>query len=310
MNIITLTLSPAFDIHAAAVGLEIDHENFATVLRREAGGKGVNISRALTKNGYENTAVVVVGQENGTEFSSLLEVDGVKLSVLSVPGRIRENLTVHTEGGKETRISFSGFSADASVLAAVAERVDALMDSDCIVTLTGSLPVGLKMQDVQAFLRDVRQKGAKLVVDSRSFSTEDLMEAKPWLIKPNEEEIAQYAGRSVETVDEIAAVARAFCARGIENVMVTLGARGAILVNEKEILCAEMPKVEVKSTIGAGDSSIAGFLAAYSEGKDRAQCFRRAMAYGAAACMQEGTRAPEAGDIQEVSAKIKLHRMR
>ncbi len=310
MNIITLTLSPAFDIHAAAVGLEIDHENFATVLRREAGGKGVNISRALTKNGYENTAVVVVGQENGTEFSSLLEVDGMKLSVLSVPGRIRENLTVHTEGGKETRISFSGFSADASVLAAVAERVDALMDSDCIVTLTGSLPVGLKMQDVQAFLRDVRQKGAKLVVDSRSFSTEDLMEAKPWLIKPNEDEIAQYAGRSVETVDEIAAVARELCELGIENVMVTLCARGAILVNEKEILCAETPKVEVKSTIGAGDSSIAGFLVAYSEGKDRAECFRRAMAYGVAACMQEGTMAPEAGDIQEVSAKIKLHRMR
>ncbi len=310
MNLITLTLSPAFDIHANAEKLELSHENFASVTSRDAGGKGVNISRALTKNGYENTAVVVVGEENRAEFCTLLENEVLALSTITVPGRIRENLTVHTADGRETRISFSGFSADARALSVVKERVNALITSHSILTLTGSLPMGIKMQDVQVFLRDMRQKGARIVIDSRSFSTENLIEAKPWLIKPNEEEIALYAGRNIETVDEIAAVAKALCAHGIENIMVTLGERGAILVNEKEILRAEMPRVEVKSTIGAGDSAIAGFLAAYSEGKERAECFRRAMAYGAAACIQEGTGAPGTEDIQSILKRIELYQIK
>ena len=108
MKIYTLTLSPAYDVHAYTEKLLPFHEHLAEVRSRDAGGKGVNISRALNAVGVQNTALIVLGSENGAEFrAALCKMDCV---FFEIPGRIRENLTLHTADGRETRISFSGFS--------------------------------------------------------------------------------------------------------------------------------------------------------------------------------------------------------
>ena len=104
MNIITLTLNPAFDVHCFIKGFAPYHENLATITENDAGGKGVNISRALTSCGVENLALVVLGEENGESFTRSLEADGIIYRSISVKGRIRENITVHTDNAPETRI--------------------------------------------------------------------------------------------------------------------------------------------------------------------------------------------------------------
>ena len=303
MKIITLTLGPAFDIHCHADKLVLDHENLAFMDLCQAGGKGVNISRALAHNGTENLALLVLGQENAAGFTQNLDADGVTYDAITVPGRIRENITIHT-GNTETRISFPGFRVEPDVLPQVEQKLLALVDDDTVVTMTGRAAEGMAVADVSNMLRKCAEKGAKIVVDSRSFSLQDLKDLKPWLIKPNQEEISAYLGREISNLEQTLAEARALHADGIANVMISMGGDGALLVCDEGTFIAVPPKVDVKSTIGAGDSAIAGFTACPSQRpEDRLQW---AVAYGSAACMAEGTLPPEPADVRHILERITL----
>ena len=180
MKIYTITLSPAYDIHAFTSHFEPFRENFASVVSRNAGGKGVNISRALSVNGVENHALIAVGKENSADFISSLNKDGLSYTLFEKEGRIRENLTLHTSDSDETRISFAGFSIDRSTLDDVGASME--IDGETVVTFTGRVPDGISMKDVKDFLLSLKAKGARLVIDSRSFSLADLADVKPWLI--------------------------------------------------------------------------------------------------------------------------------
>ena len=303
MRIVTLTLNPAYDVHCAAPGFLPDHETTVDVLTRDAGGKGVNIARALAAGGVPATAVVAVGSENGTDFAAALRRDGLKITTIPVPGRIRENITLHTDAGRETRISFRGFTVGADFLPALT-AVLADLDAGDILTLTGSNPAGLSPADLSPLLADLRHRRVRVVIDSRSYTLRDLAEAAPFLVKPNEEEIAQYTGAPVADRAAAEAAAAPLRAAGIENVMISLGARGAFLACPAGSFFCPAPSIVPRSTIGAGDSSIAGFLAALSRGADAAECLRSAVAFGSAACLTEGTRPPLAEDIRRLLASM------
>ena len=206
MRIYTLTLNPAYDVHVHADHFEPFHENIATVLSREAGGKGVNISRALHSAHIANTAVIVVGSDNAAEYRKKLAQSGLSVLEIERPGSIRENLTLHCDNGPETRISFTGFAAGDSILDEIFEQI--LPDEDTILTMTGRIANGMTMERVKAFLKKATAQGAKIVVDSRSFSLSDLAEVKPWLIKPNQEEISAYCGEPVEDIETALAEVR------------------------------------------------------------------------------------------------------
>lgn len=302
MKIYTITLSPAYDVHATAPSLFVHHENLAHVKSRDAGGKGVNISRALSYNGVENTAVVVLGRDNCADFKAALEADKMSYIGIEKDGRIRENLTVHVEGEDETRISFSGFSLDNSILSEVEDLLS--VDENTIVTFTGSIPKGVDMPEVKKLLARLKSKGGKIVVDSRSFTLNDLIEVSPWLIKPNSEEIAAYSGKEVNCFADCLDFAKKLLFDDIENVMISLGEKGALLVTEKVTVTAVPPTISALSTIGAGDSTIAGFIAAYSMGKDDAECLKVATSYGTAACLLEGTTPPTKENVVKIYEKI------
>lgn len=303
MKIITLTLGPAFDMHCHADSLLLDHENLVYMDLCQAGGKGVNISRALINNGTANLALMVLGQENAAAFLQNLDADGVNYEAITVPGRIRENITIHT-GSTETRISFPGFRVGPDVLPQVEEKLLALADCDTVITMTGRVAEGMQVADVMGMLRKAAAKGAKIVVDSRSFTLADLTDLKPWLIKPNQEEISAYLGRQIDSLEQTLAEAQALHEEGIANVMISMGGDGALLVCDEGSFIAVPPKVEVKSTIGAGDSSIAGFAAC----PENSACerLRWAVAYGTAACMTEGTLPPEPADVKRILTQIRV----
>lgn len=307
-KIITLTLSPAFDVHCFCENFKPYHESLALITSRDAGGKGVNISRALAQNGVKNLAVVALGKENCADFEAKLQADRITYQPIYRDGRIRENITLHTNDAPETRISFSGFSTDASLLAEAEEIIQSTLakGDDAIVTFTGRVPSGIPMTEIKAFLCRLQAKGTRIVIDSKSFSAQDIFEVSPWLIKPNEEEIGDYASRTIRTEEDILAVARELSSNGIENVMISYGAKGAILVCPGGCFWAHPPKIEAISTIGAGDSSIAGFLAATADKKAPEEALLTAIAYGTAACMTEGTLPPKEEDVAQILPKIKL----
>lgn len=307
MKIITLTLSPAFDMHCSAGSLALEHENLVYLDLCQTGGKGVNISRALVHNGTPNLAFLVLGKDNARSFLDDLEADGVEYRAITVPGRIRENITIHTVGQAETRISFPGFRVEPEVLEEVSRFLLSRADENTVITMTGRVSEGMAVSDVMAVLDKAAQKGAKVVVDSRSFGLEALKQMKPWLIKPNQEEISAYLGREIRSLEETLREAAELHKAGIENVMISMGGDGALLVCGAGAFIAVPPQVEVKSTIGAGDSAIAGFIACPEETPE--QRLRWAVAYGTAACMAEGTLPPAPEDIAAILPKIQLKKL-
>ncbi len=309
MKCITLTLNPAFDRHCFVPNFRPGYEHLGASDTCEAGGKGVNISRAMCSNGVDNLAVVVMGKENEAQFAQALEKDGLNFIGLSVDGRVRENLTVHTNG-PETRISFEGFRSSDALLDDVYNVIREQLGDDTIVTFTGRAPSGVSMPAIMRFINKLKAMGAKVVIDSKSFtSLEELIEAKPWLIKPNAEEISEYLGREIQTHEEISEIARDIHKSGVENVMVSLGAKGAMLVcADGEYICTP-PKIEAKSSIGAGDSSIGGFIAAIIEGLSKNEALCRSVAYGTAACMRDGTLPPLKSDVEKILSEVKLNKI-
>ena len=308
MEIITLTLSPAFDIHCRASAFQPYHENIVEVTARDAGGKGVNISRALARFGRSNTAVLALGKENGDEFCRMLDGELDALTKIWCDGRIRENITLHEDGRGETRISFGGFPIDGAALRRVRDALSSCGDGS-IVTLTGSIPSGVPMEDVLALLGECKARGAKIVIDSRSVSLSELLSFSPWLIKPNQDEISAYTGEKIETAEDAARIAKELCASGIRNVMVSLGSLGAVLASAGNAFYARASHVNAVSTIGAGDSSIAGFLDGYASGAEIHACLARAVAFGSAACLREGTQPPLPSDVARLLSEISVIRL-
>lgn len=292
MKIVTLTLSAAIDVHHYVDSLELGHENFVKALGRDAGGKGINISRALNSFGVENVALAVLGKDNYSEFAELLSKEGMSVMPILVPGHIRENVTVHTKGGEETRISLTAESLPSDTLGKIEAVTDEILKEGDVLTFTGSIPSGTSKTDVIGYLTRQREKGIRLIVDSRSLSLNDLSQIKPFLIKPNEYEIENYVGYTVRGREEAKAVAQSLRKLGIDNVMITLGERGAVISSSEGCFAATVPCVEVRSTIGAGDSTIAGFIYALYNGNDLKKAFVTAVAFGSSACLTEGTKPP------------------
>ena len=306
MRILTLTLNPAFDIHCGVEKFLPERENYMRSFRRHIGGKGVNISRALHENGVESTAFVVLGKQNSADFERELSACGINYVSVYVNGRIRENITIHPEDAPETRISFEGCHVSYDTAKEVFDTILPLCDKDTVFTFNGRMPAGLTVAEIAPFLEKVKESGAFLAVDSGTFTMDDFINVKPHLIKPNQEEISRCVGRDISTVDQALEAAKELHEKGIENVLVSMGGKGAVLACAEGGYAVSVPEIEVISTIGAGDSSVAGFCAARANGKTSAECLINAAAYGTAACLTAGTNPPKKDDVDKIRKEIIL----
>lgn len=305
-QIFTVTLNPAFDLHYRMERFEAGKENYVQSILCDAGGKGVNISRALATNGVVNTAFVVLGEENGASFEARLRHGGITYQPFYTPGRIRENITLHPENDRETRISLDTFQISGDVLEELEAKLTAVCRPGDFTAFAGRNPRGAEKQDVIAFLQRRIADGIHVAVDSNSFTPEDLKMIHPWLIKPNEQEIDAFLGRSVKTLEEAAEAARLLVSGGIaEQVMISLGGDGAAWSNGREARMIRVPRLEHPvSTIGAGDSTVAGYLAAAAEGLPIDRILQTAVAFGTAACMTPGTLPPKPEDVRRIAGQV------
>jgi 1-phosphofructokinase family hexose kinase len=308
-KILTLTLNPAFDIHCGVEKFLPERENYMRSVRRHIGGKGVNISRALHENGVESTAFVVLGKQNCVDFERELSLCGIKYVPYYVNGRIRENITIHPADAPETRISFEGCHVSLADAEKVFDMMMPMCGEDAVFTFNGRMPAGLSVADIEPMLAAVKASGAYLAVDSGTFTADDFSRIKPWLIKPNQEEISRCVGREISSVGEAAEAALMLHRRGIANVMVSMGGDGAVLACAEGCFAAEVPKIDVISTIGAGDSSVAGFCAAFACGEEKSECLINSVAYGTAACMTAGTNPPKKEDVDRIRREIVLKKI-
>ena len=152
----------------------------------------------------------------------------------------------------------------------------------------------------------MKTRGAAIIIDSKSFTKDDILTVRPWLIKPNEDEITLYADAPIHTLEDAARTICDLHRQGIDHVLLTQGEKGALLATSEGVLKASVPQIRVLSTVGAGDSSIAGFLSAHQKGLPLADCLSTALAFGSAACLRDGTAPPLPEDIENIKKGINV----
>lgn len=316
--VVTFTANPSVDkTIVLADALARGEVQRAESADEQAAGKGVNVARVVASSGIPALAVLPF---TDAVFVAELEADlpaGMTVRAAGAEFRARTNTTITEPTGVTTKINEPGPLLDATALeAAAAELVDAARGAQW-VALSGSLPPGAPTDWYARLVAQLKPLGCRIAVDTSDAALDavldGLTEAGFDLIKPNSDELAQLTGGDAAAfeaaaargeVDEIVAAARTLHARGIANVLVTLGGAGAVLVNAQGAWLASSPKITVRSTVGAGDSSVAGFILADTAGADPASALLRAVTYGSAAASLPGTTLPTRADLSTDGASV------
>ncbi|CAN5352680.1 1-phosphofructokinase [soil metagenome] len=303
--IVTLTLNPSLDRTVEVDALERGSVIRTTEPTLEPGGKGVNVTRALTANAVPSLAIAAVAGPEGAELGRLLEQDGILCRFVPVNGRTRSNLTVCEPDGTVTKLNEPGSPLRASDLTAIATAVrTSVRDGDWLV-VSGSTPPEFTREQMIALLAEATATGAHLVVDSSGDALAAAINAHPRMIKPNREELSELVGRELGSVADVVTAAEEIRARGVELVLVSLGSEGAVLVGPTGMLVGESHVDQPRSTVGAGDSFLAGFLSRFTvdEG-DVEDALLTALTWGAAAARLPGSAVPTPSDLDTSNVQL------
>ncbi|WP_067172893.1 1-phosphofructokinase [Microtetraspora niveoalba] len=299
--ILTLTLNPSLDrtieIAALARGAVIR----AATARLDPGGKGVNVSRALLANRIRSRAVVPYGGHEGRRLVDLLSAEGIDMVTVPIAGTTRSNVTLAEPDGTSTKVNEPGTPLSAAELETVAEAVlGAAHDADWVVT-SGSLPPGLPAGVYAGLCRRFAGAGINVAVDTSGPALPAAAAAGPALVKPNREELAEATGTAIGRLGDAIDAAEKLRAMGAGTVLASIGADGALLLQDGRIWHGECPVAEPRSTVGAGDAMLAGFLAAGARGE---RALVEALAWGTAAVAMPGSRMPGPADIRRDLVRV------
>ena len=302
--IVTVTPNPSVDRALDLERLEVGEVNRAHDTHVHAGGKGINVSRALVAHGRATRAVLPAGGPDGELLVRLLEEQAVPARAVPVPGETRSNITLVEATGVTTKVNAPGPQLGPDdvtrLLGAVATE---LVAGARLVVGAGSLPTGAGSD---FFVRLAELAGRHGVPCALDTSGEPLAAAVAAggldLVKPNDEELGDLVGRELVVVGDVVDAARSLVARGTRRVLVSLGVHGALLVDASSVWWAGGPPLVPASTVGAGDATLAGFLAA--EGEEPARQLATAVAWGRAAVLLPGTAVPVPADIRTGEVRV------
>lgn len=301
--IVTLTANPSLDRTVALAGpLQAGQVQSALSVREDAGGKGINVTRVLRGAGQDSRAVLPLDPVD--PFAVVLRAAGVPFVPVDAHGAARANLTIADPAGVTTKINLPGVARSPEDGRALIDAVVAASAGARWLVLAGSLPPGLPEDFYVEVIRAVRaaENAPRIAVDTSGPALRAVVEAgAPDLIKPNDDELTELTDTALDPAiplpEAVAAVARALVPQRVRAAFVTLGAAGAVLVTADGAWHGTPPPTRVRSTVGAGDSSLAGFLIAEAGGAEPADCLRSGIRYGSAAAALPGTQAPTPADL-------------
>ena len=305
--IYTVTLNPALDKTAQIPDLKVDEVNRIVELRRDAGGKGINVSKVVKELGGVTEAWAVLAGNTGAWVQSALEADGIRVNATLAEGETRTNLkVVDPVNDTHTDINEPGPEVTDSKLNDMLIELANAVPADGIVVVSGSLPTGVRPDTYERWCRILRMGGIRVFLDADGEALAHGIEGRPYFIKPNDHELSALVGRELENVTEVAEAARELVGRGIPMVVVSMGGEGAVFCTENETWYAGPVKVHVGSTVGAGDSVVAAIAYAVNKGMPLEDTMRLAMATGAANVMQSGTQAAERSVVDSLIDRVVL----
>ncbi len=302
--IYTLTCNPSLDQLVTVDYFEPGELNRTSAQRLVPGGKGINVSLVLKNLGIDSMALGFVAGKTGEMIEELLADKGVKTDFVRLPeGMSRINIKIKSQGC-ETEINGQGPYVSAQARMALFQKLDRLRTGDILV-LSGSISEGLSNTLYEDILARLAEKELKIIVDATGELLMRACRMHPFFVKPNKDELAQLFDVQIATLEDAAKYGRRLLSMGPENVLVSMGRDGAVLLTGDGLTyAARPPKGEVICTVGAGDSMVAGFLAGYLASCDMQQAFLYGICAGSASAYAEGM-----ADVRQVARLLQEVRL-
>jgi 6-phosphofructokinase 2 len=304
-KIITITLNPSLDKGTTVNGIMPEKKLQCSNPILEAGGGGINVSRALQHLGCHSTAIYMYGGYTGDKLNVLMQESGVECVAFNIAADTRENLiVVDTIVNKQYRFGMKGAELTKEEWQNPLTYLEENTGYEYVVA-SGSLPPGVPLDFFGRVAAIVQKKGAKLIIDTSGEALQHAVNEGVFLIKPNLAELSYLNGREELKEDDIIEAARNIVTnRGSEVVVVSMGGEGAMLITKEETIKLASPSVKLKSTVGAGDSMVAGLILGITRKYDWKNTLKLGIACGSAATMNEGTALCNKNDVDYLYSQM------
>ncbi|NWA26760.1 1-phosphofructokinase [Pseudomonas gingeri] len=306
-RILTLTLNPALDLTVQLARLEPGQVNRSEAMQTHAAGKGLNVAQVLADLGHQLTVGGFLGDSNPQAFEALMARRGFVDAFVRVPGETRSNIKLAEHDGQITDINGPGPLVSEQARQALLDKLDLIAPGHDAVVVAGSLPQGVSPEWLQALLLRLKNLGLKVALDTSGAALRAGLAATPWLIKPNGEELAEALRMPATSLQDQAEIAGRLLVQGIEHVVISQGAEGVNWFCAAPPLQALPPKVKVASTVGAGDSLLAGMLHGLLSAHSAEQTLRTATAIAAQAVTQIGFGINDTAQLAQLESGVRVH---
>lgn len=289
--ILTITLNPAIDKSAVVDKMIPGKKLRCRNIIREPGGGGINVSKALKELGGHSRALFPAGGANGMLLTGMLEREGITYAAMNITSETREDFTILEESSQnQYRFIMPGASLSETEMQRCLDAIMVIQPTPGIVVASGSLPPGVPDDFLARLAGILKGQDVKLIVDTSGRPLQLAAQAGVYLLKPNLSELCSLSGMEMLAEDEIAAAAQKVIAKGYCTVMVvSMGNKGALLVTPDANILIPAPEVKVLSTVGAGDSMVAGMVWMLEQEKTLIEMACFGVACGTAATMNAGT---------------------
>lgn len=303
--IVTLTVSPALDKSAHFSGLVAEQKIRCHSALFDAGGGGINVSKAISKLGGNSLAVLTSGGATGEMLKDLLKRDSIPFEAIETKTWTRENfVAVDDHTNSQYRFVFPAPAVSVNEIQRIIATIQELKFKYLVIS--GGLSEGLEVDFYKQIAEKAKKNNSKLIVDTTGEALKKVLEAGVYLIKPNVGELAKLIGVERLEMEEVKDTAKQIIAKGgAEIVVVSLGPQGAVLVTKDNYEFVPAPHVVKKSTVGAGDSMVGGMVWALSQNKSLKEVIRWGVACGSAATMNEGTQLFKTEDAKRLFEWLK-----
>ena len=284
--IYTVTFNPSLDYIVTVKNFQTGMVNRTVDEIIYPGGKGINVSMVLKNLGFDNTALGFMAGFTGDEICRLLEEKGVKADFIHVEKGV-SRINVKLRSNEESEINGMGPAIMQKDIKKLYEKLDQLQDGDVLV-LAGSIPSVMPESMYMDIMKHLEEKKLNIAVDATRDLLVNVLPYHPFLIKPNNHELGEIFGVTITDKDDVVKYAKKLKERGARNVLISMAGDGAVLVTEDgQEFRAEAPKGELKNSVGAGDSMVAGFLAGYLSTGSYAEAFKMGVCTGSASAFSE-----------------------
>ena len=305
--IYTVTLNPSIDHVIEMNELQEGIVNKVNIENFYAGGKGINVSKILKEHGVENIALGFISGFTGEFIKNNLEQCGIKNDFINVlNGYSRINMKIKTNEN-ETEINGLGPSISSSNIKDLFNQLEKLSSNDILV-LAGSIPPSLSDNFYEEIMKQLSTKNVKIIVDARNNLLLNVLKYRPFLIKPNHHEISEIFKKEIKTIDELIFHGNKLQEMGAQNVLISMGGDGAILITESnEIYRSNIPKGTLKNSVGSGDSMVGGFITGYLKTNDYKEALKLGAASGSATAYSDDL--AKISFINELSSQIQITKL-